>query len=241
MFERYTEKARRVIFFARYEASLVGSPEIGDEHLLIGLMREDKGLLRRYIGVESSAESIRAAITASTVVREPTSTSVDLPLSSDAQRILAHAAEEAERLAHQHIGTEHLLLGILREESCLSARLLRERGLTIEGARAQIAEAAQESAAHVRVVSQGVGSGTARRNPGTPVRLVELGSSEPLLVYHGSSSVPLIGEGISIREDGQADRRYRVKDVVWNLRRSDDGSHLTGVEVQIVEEDSNED
>ncbi len=86
MFERYTEKARRVIFFARYEASLVGSPEIGDEHLLIGLMREDKGLLRHYIGGEPSAESIRAAITAATVVREPTSTSVDLPLNPEAKR-----------------------------------------------------------------------------------------------------------------------------------------------------------
>jgi hypothetical protein len=239
MFERYTERARRVIFFARYEASQVGSPVIGDEHLLTGLMREDKGLLRQYIGGEPSAEAIRAAITAATLIREPTSTSVDLPLSPAAKRILAYAAEEAERLAHQHIGTEHLLLGILRQESCLSARLLRERGLTIQGARVQIAEAVQESAAHVRVVSQGIGSGAARRSPGTPVRLVEVGSSEPLLVYHGSSSVPLIGEEIRIREDGQAERRYRVKDVVWNFDRSDNASRLADVEVRIAAEDFN--
>jgi hypothetical protein len=239
MFERYTEKARRVIFFARYEASIVGSPEIGDEHLLIGLMREDKGVLRRYIVGEASVESIRAAITASTVVREPTSTSVDLPLSRDAKRILAYAAEEAERLSHQHIGTEHLLLGILREESCLSARLLRERGVTIEGTRVRIHEAAQESAGNVSVVSQGIGSRGTVRNPGVPVRVVKVGSSESLLVYLGSS-MPLVGEGIIVREDGQADRRYRVKDVVWNLRRNDDASHLAGVEVRVVEEDSGE-
>jgi hypothetical protein len=239
MFERYTEKARRVIFFARYEASLVGSPEIGDEHLLIGLMREDKGLLRHYIGGEPSAESIRAAITASTVVREPISASVDLPLSPDAQRILAYAAEEAERLAHQHIGTEHLLLGILREESCLSARLLRERGLTLETARVRIDEAAQESGKNIRFIGQGIGS-VAARNLGTHIRLIEVGSSEPLLTHYASEWLPRIGEMIAIHEEGKAGRRYRIKDIVWNIRHGESGPHMADVELRIVAEGSNE-
>ncbi len=62
MFERYTEKARRVIFFARYEASQFGSPYIETEHLLLGLLREDKGLTNRFMRSHSAVESIRRQI-----------------------------------------------------------------------------------------------------------------------------------------------------------------------------------
>ena len=64
MFERYTEKARRVIFFARYEASQYGSPYIETEHLLLGLMREDKALANRFLRSHGSIESIRKEIEA---------------------------------------------------------------------------------------------------------------------------------------------------------------------------------
>ena len=62
MFERYTEKARRVIFFARYEASQFGSPYIETEHLLLGLLREDKALTNRFLRSHASVESIRKQI-----------------------------------------------------------------------------------------------------------------------------------------------------------------------------------
>ena len=110
MFERYTEKARRVIFFARYEASQFGSPYIETEHLLLGLLREDKALTNRFLRSHQSVESIRKQIEGHTTIREKVSTSVDLPLSNECKRVLAYAAEEAERLSHKHIGTEHLLL-----------------------------------------------------------------------------------------------------------------------------------
>ena len=116
MFERYTEKARRVIFFARYEASQYGSPSIETEHLLLGLMREDKGLTNRFLRSHSSIDSIKKEIEGRTIIREKVSTSIDLPLSAECKRILAYSADEAERLRHRHIGTEHLLLGILRED-----------------------------------------------------------------------------------------------------------------------------
>ena len=131
MFERYTEKARRVIFFARYEASQFGSPFIETEHLLLGLLREDKALTNRFLRQHSSVDSIRKQIEAQTTVREKVSTSVDLPLSNECKRVLAYASEEAERLSHKHIGTEHLLLGILREEKCFAAEILAERGLKL--------------------------------------------------------------------------------------------------------------
>jgi len=92
MFERYTEKARRVIFFARYEASQFGSPYIETEHLLLGLMREDKALTHRFLHGQAHVESIRKQIEEQTEVREKVSTSVDLPLSNEGKRVLAYAA-----------------------------------------------------------------------------------------------------------------------------------------------------
>ena len=144
MFERYTEKARRVIFFARYEASQFGSPYIETEHLLLGLIREDKALANRFLRSHAAVDSIRKQIEAHTTIREKVSTSVDLPLSHECKRVLAYAAEEAERLSHKHIGTEHLLLGLLREEKCFAAEILHERGLRLSTIREELARVQSE-------------------------------------------------------------------------------------------------
>ncbi len=146
MFERYTEKARRVIFFARYEASQFGSPYIETEHLLLGLLREDKALSNRFLRSHASVESIRKQIETHTTIREKVSTSVDLPLSNECKRVLAYAAEEAERLSNKHIGTEHLLLGLLREEKCFASEILLERGLRLSTVRDELARTTQERA-----------------------------------------------------------------------------------------------
>src|SRR6516225_5129033 len=146
MFERYTEKARRVIFFARYEASQFGSPYIETEHLLLGLLREDKALTNRFLRSHASVESIRKQIEGHTTIREKVSTSVDLPLSNECKRVLAYAAEEAERLSHKHIGTEHLLLGLLREEKCFAAEILYGCGLRLETVREEMSQLLKEQA-----------------------------------------------------------------------------------------------
>ncbi len=144
MFERYTEKARRVIFFARYEASQFGSPYIETEHLLLGLLREDKALTNRFLRPHASIEAIRKQVETRTPVREKVSTSVDLPLSQECKRVLAYAAEEAERLSHKHIGTEHLLLGLLREDKSFAADLLHERGLRLSSLREELSRTQSE-------------------------------------------------------------------------------------------------
>src|SRR5260370_23215972 len=144
MFERYTEKARRVIFFARYEASQFGSPCIESEHLLLGIIREDKGLTNRFL--RSGVASIRKQVESQTTAREKTSTSVDLPLSNESRRVLAYAGEEAERLAHKHIGTEHLLLGLLRAEKCFAAQILTERRVQLSDVREDLAPQPHEAA-----------------------------------------------------------------------------------------------
>jgi acetyltransferase-like isoleucine patch superfamily enzyme len=139
MFERYNEKARRVIFFARYEAGQSGAPFIESEHLLLGILREDKALTNLSFGSRVSVEEIRKQVEANTAIREKVSTEVDLKLSKECKRILAYGAEEAERLRHKHIGPENLLLGILREKGSFAAAMLRERGVKLKEAREEFA------------------------------------------------------------------------------------------------------
>src|ERR1043165_4484606 len=98
MFERYTEKARRVIFFARYEASTFGSPVIDTEHLLLGLVREH-GNFQHLINV--SLDAIRAEIEKHRPVRDKTPTNVDLPFSEAARGALQSAAREADQFGHR--------------------------------------------------------------------------------------------------------------------------------------------
>jgi ATP-dependent Clp protease ATP-binding subunit ClpC len=92
----------------------------------------------------AAVESIRKQIEAQTTLREKVSTSVDLPLSHECKRVLAYGAEEAERLNHKHIGTEHLLLGLLREEKSFAADILHERGLRLTQVREEIARSSSE-------------------------------------------------------------------------------------------------
>lgn len=125
MFERYTEKARRVIFFARYEASHYGSPEIDTEHLLLGLVREEPLFHSKWLP-KAAPEIIREHIDSATPRREPIPTNVDLPLSQTSKRVLNHAKDEADRLNNKHIGTEHLLLGLIQEKKSATGKLLRD-------------------------------------------------------------------------------------------------------------------
>jgi ATP-dependent Clp protease ATP-binding subunit ClpA len=138
MFERYTERARRVIFFARYEASQFGSMIIGTEFLLLGILREDGHMGTRLLNPVFTAEHIRNKVETRLSVHEKVSTSIDLPLSDESRRILAYAAEEAERLNQRHIGTEHLVLGILREEKCVAAQVLHEIGFDLDSLRERV-------------------------------------------------------------------------------------------------------
>jgi hypothetical protein len=129
MFERYTEKARRVIFFSRYEASQYGSHYIETEHLLLGLLREDLGLLKTFLGLSDIGTEIRAEIEKRTQQGERISTSVEMPLSLQSREVLKFAAESATRLAHRHVDTQHVFVGLLRVENSLAAQVLMARGL----------------------------------------------------------------------------------------------------------------
>jgi ATP-dependent Clp protease ATP-binding subunit ClpC len=147
MFERYTERARRVIFFARYEASQLGSNSIETEHLLLGLIREGKGLTSRIFSKSHlSMESIRKDIEGRALYRDKVSTSVDIPLSGESKRVLGYASEEAERMLHNYIGTEHILLGLMREEKSVAAGILGEKGMRLNSVREDIVSLLNEKA-----------------------------------------------------------------------------------------------
>jgi len=134
-----------VIFFARYEASHYGSPYIETEHLLLGLLREDRTLAKRFLGEVNSEGGIRAEIERHITSRERFSTSVEVPLTLESKKILNLAAEEADRLGHRHIGTEHMLLGLLRVEDSLAGKILAARGVSVTTLREQVAKISVES------------------------------------------------------------------------------------------------
>ncbi len=149
MFARYTEKARRVIFFARYEASEFGAPQIEPEHILLGLLRENGALLVPQMAVPERQlrESLRREIEQRVQQRAKIETSVELPLAPEAKRVLAYAHDESERLRQRHIGPEHLLLGLLRADRTVAAEVLGAQSLTLDGARAELARTAEAGGA----------------------------------------------------------------------------------------------
>src|SRR6185503_13925330 len=239
MFERYTEKARRVIFFARYEASQFGAQAIETEHILLGLLREDKQLAQKFFrSPHSTVESIRKEIEGRTPLRDKVSASVDLPLSQSAKRVLSYAADESERLQHRHIGTEHLLLGILREEKSSAAEILYERGLRLNQIRDDLmrvqqserAMAAKKDAPHLAEFSRDLTEAASNDildpligREGEIERVVQIlcrrTKNNPVLIGEPGVGKTAIGEGLAQRiisgdvPEGLRDRRVVALDV----------------------------
>jgi len=145
MFERYTEKARRTIFFARYEAAQFGSPYIEIPHLLLGLWREDFPIFQRVTNLDYAV--LRQTIEGLCAVapqRQPAAHATDIPLDFRCKRVLAVAAEEADGLSHRHIGTDHLLVAVLRENGP-EARALRGLGIELDAAREAMQSVPEQS------------------------------------------------------------------------------------------------
>lgn len=147
MFEHYTERAIRVIQFARYEATQLGSRTIETEHLLLGLIREGNGITSRIFNrCKVTFEEIRKEIESRIVLKEKISSSIEPPPSPDVDKVLTFAQEEAEHLNHKYIGTEHILLGILRLENCVAAEILRQKGMKLTVIRSEISNILNEKA-----------------------------------------------------------------------------------------------
>ena len=139
MFERCTKTALKAVISSKHKATYVGSPEIDTEHLLLGLLSTDSGLANRFLGSPWAADSVWERIVQGGKIGDPIQEPCDLPLSSVGKRSLSSAVEEAERLSSKHVSTEHLFLGLLREEKCFAAEFLREHGIDLESAREELA------------------------------------------------------------------------------------------------------
>jgi ATP-dependent Clp protease ATP-binding subunit ClpA len=204
MFERYTEKARRAIFFARYEASQYGSAYIEAEHLLLGIVRET----RHPLGRIELSETIRKRLEADMVIRPATSTSIDLPLSNECKRALGYAAEEAERLSHKHIGTEHLLLGILREDRSHAASVLRDEGIDLAATRKYMEQFAR---------SPGGLEGNTVFTRSTPRVDIEFVSHDRIIasVQTGSRELPRAGDRVLLKDAQGKGESYRVEHLTY--------------------------
>jgi ATP-dependent Clp protease ATP-binding subunit ClpC len=136
MFERYRQDAKRAIFFARWEAQQAGSAYIEPEHLLLGLTHDADSKANQLFSLAAHVGSFRRQLKSHASAKS--STSVDLPLSNAGKRVLAYTAEEADRLTSKPIGTEHLLLGLLREKSSDVLEALAEVGIDLHSARNRI-------------------------------------------------------------------------------------------------------
>ncbi|MCG3193235.1 MAG: ATP-dependent Clp protease ATP-binding subunit ClpC [Thermoanaerobaculia bacterium] len=136
MFEKYNEKARRALFFARYEASKLGSKVIESEHILLGILREGEEVVREIFSrFNVKPDDLRKEIEGDRVFVERVSSTQELPLSEESKKILAYASHEAESMMHPYVGTEHLLIGILRVEQSTAGRILGGHGFNLYGVR----------------------------------------------------------------------------------------------------------
>ena len=139
MFHRFTERARQVLFYARYEVTQLGSSAIEPEHILLGVLDEGKGLGSRILArTGGTLDDFRSDILHRITKGETIPESAEIAFSPSCMRVLQYALEEADQLLHAHIGTEHLLLGLLREERTVAADVLAARGLRIEAVREAI-------------------------------------------------------------------------------------------------------
>jgi len=141
MFNRFTERARKVIILAKEEARRFNHDYIGTEHILLGLIREGEGVaatVLQKMGV--SLENIRLEIEKLVHPGPATQIIGDIPFTPRAKKALELAAEEARSLGHNYIGTEHLLLGLIREGEGVASQVLLNLGLDLERVRNEVME-----------------------------------------------------------------------------------------------------
>src|SRR3954453_12233696 len=138
MWQRFTERARRVVFFAQEEAARLGENYVGTEHLLLGLTRESDSVAGRLLtDMGIALMDLRADIERQ-VTRGHGNLGQDMQLTPRAKRVIDLAYEEARQLNNNYVGTEHLLLGLIRETDGLAARVLVKLGADLERTRREV-------------------------------------------------------------------------------------------------------
>src|SRR3990167_6150188 len=139
MFNRFTERARKVILLAKEEAKRFNHDYIGTEHILLGLVREGEGVAAAVLASFGlSSEKIRIEVEKLVQPGPSTVISGDLPFTPKAKKVIELAMEEARALGHNYIGTEHLLLGLIKEGEGVASQVLLNSGLELEKVREEV-------------------------------------------------------------------------------------------------------
>lgn len=139
-FEKFTERARRVFVLAQDEARRLGHSYIGTEHLLLGLVREEEGVAAKVLHA-LNVDLVRVRESVEGIIgRTDREIHGEIGLTPRAKQVVELAVDEARRMGHHFVGTEHLLLGILREGQGIGARVLEDLGLRLEDVRTRVIE-----------------------------------------------------------------------------------------------------
>ena len=140
MFERFTERARRVVVLAQEEARMLTHNYLGTEHILLGLAREGEGVAARALeSLGISLEAVRQQVE-EIIGRGQEAPSGHIPFTPRAKKVLELSLREAQQLGHNYIGTEHILLGLIREGSGVAAQVLVKLGADLNRARQQVVQ-----------------------------------------------------------------------------------------------------
>jgi len=138
MFERFTERARQVVVFAQDEARVLKHNYIGTEHILLGLLREEEGLAGRVLAtLDVTIEGVRARVARIVRQRDEVTTG-QIAFTPRARKVLELAQREALSLGHNHVATEHILLGLVRENEGVAARIPHDFDAQADTVRAEV-------------------------------------------------------------------------------------------------------
>jgi ATP-dependent Clp protease ATP-binding subunit ClpC len=189
MFERFTERARQVVVLAQEEARTLKHNYIGTEHILLGLLREEEGLAARVLeSLDITVERVRAQVVRIVGSGEEV-TSGQIPFTPRAKKVLELALREALSLGHNYIGTEHILLGLVRENEGVAARILLDFDADSEKIRNEVIRMLSGPGGRRQGGSSGSGSGAAGGAPG------EGKKSSKLLDQFGRNLTKLAADG----------------------------------------------
>jgi ATP-dependent Clp protease ATP-binding subunit ClpC len=138
MFERFTERARKVVYLAQQEAARLGHNVVGTEHLLLGLVAEGEGVAAKALeSLEISLDRIRGEVEKIIGTGE-TNPFGEIPFTPRAKRVLELAVDEGRQMGHNYVGTEHVLLGLIREGEGVAAQVLKNLGADLEKVRKEV-------------------------------------------------------------------------------------------------------
>ena len=169
MFERFTERARQVVVLAQEEARTLKHNYIGTEHILLGLLREEEGLAARVLeSLDITVERVRAQVVRIVGSGEEV-TSGQIPFTPRAKKVLELALREALSLGHNYIGTEHILLGLVRENEGVAARILLDFDADSEKIRNEVIRMLSGPGSRQRLRRRRLGRGAAGARRGQEV------------------------------------------------------------------------